>query len=93
MSGCLQRARLPGFMHRMPIHDQLDRADDLFEWPLRERCKQGRGPLLMRARIMLHPKRRSVARTIRGLSCRGIARIRDVLAASVSLEVAPHRQE
>lgn len=51
------------------------------------------------AGIMLHPKRWPVAHTIRGLSCRGIAHTRDVIAwqlhlvDSVGLEVALHRHE
>ena len=55
--------------------------------------------LAVMAGIMLHPKRWPVARTILGLSCRGIAHTRDVIAsqlhlvASVRLEIAPHRQE
>ena len=31
MREALQRARLPRFVHPMPIHDQLDCADDLRE--------------------------------------------------------------
>ena len=55
--------------------------------------------LAVMAGIMLHPKRWPVARTIRGLSYRGIAHTRDGIAsqfhlvASVRLEIVPHRQE
>jgi hypothetical protein len=60
---------------------------------------KGSAPFKVMAGILLHPKRRPVARTIQGLSCRGIARTRAVLAsqshlgASVSLEVLSHCQE
>ena len=55
--------------------------------------------LAVMAEMMLHQKRWPVARTIRGLSCRGIARTRVAsasqlhLVASVRLEIAPHRRE
>jgi hypothetical protein len=55
--------------------------------------------LAVMAGIMLDPKRWPVARTIRGLSCRGIAHTRDVIASQrhlvdlVGLEVALHRHE
>ena len=98
VAGC-KACGCSGLVHRMPVHDQRDRAGDLFEQPLHERHKHWRLEFALKHHEGQSPsvgdRRDHVAAEAlpgrpddRGLAQRGVARSGHVVTAQAHL-VAP----